>query len=600
MGISEAEDFLESVGYKRGETESPKDFLERAANKAIVAGLSGDIAARAIQTLMTDGHTNQAVWQFRDVLATTDSSEGQPAAITKVEHDRGTIPVLPAATAINGLRRRRVNTANRLQGIAIDIGIPSEGVSGEAIRITLSNSLAIYERALSIAGAHPTMLRQEKDRMTVLAQVIDGESQTKIAETMGLGQVTVSKMKRTLVQRIAATFEAAGVEWLRLESETMPDVELGEMTSSVAEVLRKAGVDKPLKRTRLTRAQKAMQSPDNDLTGEPSAYELSAAEDLDLDTDFEEALSGISFYSDPVKQYFKEIGRTPLLNAEQEVHLAQAIEAGLFAEERLEELGGELTEKEQQELRYLIDQGSRAYERLINANLRLVVSIAKHYTGRGMLFLDLIQEGNAGLIRAAEKFDYGKGYKFSTYATWWIRQAVTRSMADQARTIRIPVHMVEFMNKVSRAQRQMLQDLGREPTHEELAKELDTTVEKLVQVEKYGRDPISLEAPLGTDGDGVFGDLIEDTSDETDVAGLALKSDAYGRLNMVLETLTEREQQVMRERFGMNTGGPKTLDEIGKMLGVTKERIRQIEAKTMSKLRHPSRAFHLKGLADGS
>ncbi|MGY4642743.1 RNA polymerase sigma factor [Cellulomonas sp. URHB0016] len=300
--------------------------------------------------------------------------------------------------------------------------------------------------------------------------------------------------------------------------------------------------------------------------------------------------------ADPVKDYLKQIGKVALLNAEQEVELAKRIEAGLFAEERLN-AGVAMEPKIRRELEWIAQDGRRAKNHLLEANLRLVVSLAKRYTGRGMLFLDLIQEGNLGLIRAVEKFDYTKGYKFSTYATWWIRQAITRAMADQARTIRIPVHMVEVINKLARVQRQMLQDLGREPTPEELAKELDMTPEKVVEVQKYGREPISLHTPLGEDGDSEFGDLIEDSEAvvPADAVSFTLLQE---QLHQVLDTLSEREAGVVSMRFGLTDGQPKTLDEIGKVYGVTRERIRQIESKTMSKLRHPSRSQVLRDYLD--
>jgi RNA polymerase primary sigma factor len=300
--------------------------------------------------------------------------------------------------------------------------------------------------------------------------------------------------------------------------------------------------------------------------------------------------------ADPVKDYLKQIGKVALLNAEQEVELAKRIEAGLFAEEKLNS-GEKFAPKMKKELDWIAEDGRRAKNHLLEANLRLVVSLAKRYTGRGMLFLDLIQEGNLGLIRAVEKFDYTKGYKFSTYATWWIRQAITRAMADQARTIRIPVHMVEVINKLARVQRQMLQDLGREPTPEELAKELDMTPEKVVEVQKYGREPISLHTPLGEDGDSEFGDLIEDSEAvvPADAVSFTLLQE---QLHSVLDTLSEREAGVVSMRFGLTDGQPKTLDEIGKVYGVTRERIRQIESKTMSKLRHPSRSQVLRDYLD--
>ena len=300
--------------------------------------------------------------------------------------------------------------------------------------------------------------------------------------------------------------------------------------------------------------------------------------------------------ADPVKDYLKQIGRVALLNAELEVELATRVEAGLFADEALKNTK-KIDKKLKRELEWIVEDGKRAKNHLLEANLRLVVSLAKRYTGRGMLFLDLIQEGNLGLIRAVEKFDYTKGYKFSTYATWWIRQAITRAMADQARTIRIPVHMVEVINKLARVQRQMLQDLGREPTPEELAKELDMTPEKVVEVQKYGREPISLHTPLGEEGDSEFGDLIEDSEavkPEESVTFTILQE----QLMQVLGGLTNREADVIKARYGLTDGQPKTLDEIGKVHGVTRERIRQIESKTMSKLRHPSRSQSLRDYLD--
>ncbi len=326
---------------------------------------------------------------------------------------------------------------------------------------------------------------------------------------------------------------------------------------------------------------------------EKQGFTISEADEAD---EPEQTVTVAGATADPVKDYLKQIGKVPLLNAEMEVELAKRIEAGLFSEEKLGR-DGKVSAKMLDELGWIAEDGRRAKNHLLEANLRLVVSLAKRYTGRGMLFLDLIQEGNLGLIRAVEKFDYTKGYKFSTYATWWIRQAITRAMADQARTIRIPVHMVEVINKLARVQRQMLQDLGREPTPEELAKELDMTPEKVVEVQKYGREPISLHTPLGEDGDSEFGDLIEDSEAivPADAVSFTLLQE---QLHAVLDTLSEREAGVVSMRFGLTDGQPKTLDEIGKVYGVTRERIRQIESKTMSKLRHPSRSQVLRDYLD--
>ncbi|MDI1464940.1 RNA polymerase sigma factor [Catellatospora sp. KI3] len=334
--------------------------------------------------------------------------------------------------------------------------------------------------------------------------------------------------------------------------------------------------------------------------------DAAAADDFEWDAEESEALkqarkdAELTASADSVRAYLKQIGKVPLLNAEQEVELAKRIEAGLYAAERLrqaEEEGLQLTRDMQRDLLWVSRDGERAKNHLLEANLRLVVSLAKRYTGRGMAFLDLIQEGNLGLIRAVEKFDYTKGYKFSTYATWWIRQAITRAMADQARTIRIPVHMVEVINKLGRIQRELLQDLGREPTPEELAKEMDITPEKVLEIQQYAREPISLDQTIGDEGDSQLGDFIEDSEAvvAVDAVSFSLLQD---QLQQVLQTLSEREAGVVRLRFGLTDGQPRTLDEIGQVYGVTRERIRQIESKTMSKLRHPSRSQVLRDYLD--
>ncbi|MBQ3829054.1 MAG: RNA polymerase sigma factor [Aeriscardovia sp.] len=302
--------------------------------------------------------------------------------------------------------------------------------------------------------------------------------------------------------------------------------------------------------------------------------------------------------ADPVKDYLKQIGRVSLLTADEEKDLSERIEAGLYAQHILDTAKeGELSFEYRRELQRAANDGRKAKDHLLEANLRLVVSLAKRYIGRGMHFLDLIQEGNLGLIRAVEKFDYTKGFKFSTYATWWIRQAITRAMADQARTIRVPVHMVEVINKLSRIQRRMLQDLGREPTTEELANELNMPIEKVEEVQKYGREPISLHTPLGEEGDSEFGDLIEDTDaiSPQDAVAFSILQEEF---RQVLDTLSPREAGVIKMRYGLEDGQPKTLDDIGRIYGVTRERIRQIESKTMSKLRHPSRSKALMDFLD--
>ncbi|RVW03969.1 RNA polymerase sigma factor [Rhodococcus xishaensis] len=340
-------------------------------------------------------------------------------------------------------------------------------------------------------------------------------------------------------------------------------------------------------------------------TAEPSEKDK-ASGDFVWDEEESEALrqarkdAELTASADSVRAYLKQIGKVALLNAEEEVELAKRIEAGLFATFKLAETvekGEKLSTTDRRNLNWITRDGNRAKNHLLEANLRLVVSLAKRYTGRGMAFLDLIQEGNLGLIRAVEKFDYTKGYKFSTYATWWIRQAITRAMADQARTIRIPVHMVEVINKLGRIQRELLQDLGREPTPEELAKEMDITPEKVLEIQQYAREPISLDQTIGDEGDSQLGDFIEDSEAvvAVDAVSFTLLQD---QLQSVLETLSEREAGVVRLRFGLTDGQPRTLDEIGQVYGVTRERIRQIESKTMSKLRHPSRSQVLRDYLD--
>ena len=333
--------------------------------------------------------------------------------------------------------------------------------------------------------------------------------------------------------------------------------------------------------------------PGEDLQEEGEGFLVSDGDDADQPA-AQVAQGGAT--ADPVKDYLKQIGKVALLNAAQEVELAQRIEAGLFAEDTLA-CGEQLAPKLRAELGILVADGRRARNDLLEANLRLVVALSKRYTGHGLLFLDLIQEGNLGLIRAVEKFDYAKGYKFSTYATWWIRQAINRALADQSRTIRLPAHVVEVISKLARVQRWMLQDLGREPTPQELARELDITPQKVVEIQKYAREPISLHTPIGEDGANEFGDLIEDSEAvvPADAVSFTLLQE---QLHSVLETLSEREAGIVSMRFGLTDGRPKTLDQIGKVYGVSRERIRQIEARTMSKLRHPSRSQELRGYLD--
>lgn len=416
------------------------------------------------------------------------------------------------------------------------------------------------------------------------------------AAPKGKSAPTATKTPRTATAKGAKAKAAAGVEAGIDDEEEIEPVDLEVDATDEVEVVEVEVVEVPTDAPDVEEAAPA----EDDEEAKPipvdphptGALVLRASDDEDEIPVYSATITGAT--ADPVKDYLKQIGKVALLNAAEEVELAMRIEAGLFAEEKLSHMS-EAEKKSQlgRELQWVARDGQRAKSHLLGANLRLVVSLAKRYTGRGMQFLDLIQEGNLGLIRAVEKFDYTKGFKFSTYATWWIRQAITRAMADQARTIRIPVHMVEVINKLARVQRQMLQDLGREPTPEELSKELDMTPEKVIEVQKYGREPISLHTPLGEDGDSEFGDLIEDTE-------AVVPADAVGftmlqkQLESLLDSLSEREAGVIRMRFGLGDGMPKTLDQIGDTFGVTRERIRQIESKTMAKLRHPSRSQSLR------
>ncbi len=408
-----------------------------------------------------------------------------------------------------------------------------------------------------------------------------------------------------------AGIDAAGIDAAEID---LADIAVGEPDgASDADSGAKAADGKPKKsagvkaktaRKASGKSAKSSAAADDEIA-EPSEKDK-ASGDFVWDEEESEALrqarkdAELTASADSVRAYLKQIGKVALLNAEEEVELAKRIEAGLYCTQLMTEFaerGEKLTTAQRRDYQWICRDGDRAKNHLLEANLRLVVSLAKRYTGRGMAFLDLIQEGNLGLIRAVEKFDYTKGYKFSTYATWWIRQAITRAMADQARTIRIPVHMVEVINKLGRIQRELLQDLGREPTPEELAKEMDITPEKVLEIQQYAREPISLDQTIGDEGDSQLGDFIEDSEAvvAVDAVSFTLLQD---QLQSVLETLSEREAGVVRLRFGLTDGQPRTLDEIGQVYGVTRERIRQIESKTMSKLRHPSRSQVLRDYLD--
>ena len=434
---------------------------------------------------------------------------------------------------------------------------------------------------------------------TVPAKTVPAKAATKSVPAKSATKSATAKGARGSVKNQAAEGELL-VEDLDLAVE--PDIDVAE--EIVIEDLEDVVVEEAGVVVAVVTAGPATDGEDDDVA-EPSDKDK-ASGDFVWDEEESEALrqarkdAELTASADSVRAYLKQIGKVALLNAEEEVELAKRIEAGLYATQKMTEVaerGKKLPVQQRRDMTWICRDGDRAKNHLLEANLRLVVSLAKRYTGRGMAFLDLIQEGNLGLIRAVEKFDYTKGYKFSTYATWWIRQAITRAMADQARTIRIPVHMVEVINKLGRIQRELLQDLGREATPEELAKEMDITPEKVLEIQQYAREPISLDQTIGDEGDSQLGDFIEDSEAvvAVDAVSFTLLQD---QLQSVLETLSEREAGVVRLRFGLTDGQPRTLDEIGQVYGVTRERIRQIESKTMSKLRHPSRSQVLRDYLD--
>jgi len=471
----------------------------------------------------------------------------------------------------------------------IERGTPAGSVTPEEVR-QASDDAAVEPRHLKALLVHISGLG--------ITVNVDAASTRAVAATSSTRKTTTAAAKKTAAKKAPAKTEAEAPA-KKAAAKKAPAKKVAAKATEAVDVAELVPVAVGPDGTKLLpdlpdeQFEKDVKVDPTIKDDEKAAFTVSASDDTD---EPEQQVMVAGATADPVKDYLKQIGKVPLLNAEMEVELAKRIEAGLFSEEKLGK-GGKISPKVHEELEWISEDGRRAKNHLLEANLRLVVSLAKRYTGRGMLFLDLIQEGNLGLIRAVEKFDYTKGYKFSTYATWWIRQAITRAMADQARTIRIPVHMVEVINKLARVQRQMLQDLGREPTPEELAKELDMTPEKVIEVQKYGREPISLHTPLGEDGDSEFGDLIEDSEAivPADAVSFTLLQE---QLHAVLDTLSEREAGVVSMRFGLTDGQPKTLDEIGKVYGVTRERIRQIESKTMSKLRHPSRSQVLRDYLD--
>lgn len=466
----------------------------------------------------------------------------------------------------------------------------------KAAKTTTAKTAAVKSTAKKAAAKPAAKKPATKPAATKAASTKAAASKAKAAGPTG-AKSTTAKTKPTAKKKAASkagSSKTKAVDAAELNDEIVVIDSADEVEADASGVVSVPSADAPEEKAADDSDDDDDESAEGKVVVEAlptGAIRLTASDDDDVPV-YSTTITGAT--ADPVKDYLKQIGKVPLLNAAEEVELAMRIEAGLFAEDKLS--GMSEVEKRSQlgrDLNWVAKDGQRAKSHLLGANLRLVVSLAKRYTGRGMQFLDLIQEGNLGLIRAVEKFDYTKGFKFSTYATWWIRQAITRAMADQARTIRIPVHMVEVINKLARVQRQMLQDLGREPTPEELSRELDMTPEKVVEVQKYGREPISLHTPLGEDGDSEFGDLIEDTE-------AVVPADAVGftmlqkQLESLLDSLSEREAGVIRMRFGLGDGMPKTLDQIGDTFGVTRERIRQIESKTMAKLRHPSRSQSLR------
>ena len=461
---------------------------------------------------------------------------------------------------------------------------------------TKSRTAAKPAKAVTAAKARPS---SRAAKTTAAAPATRGRAKKATAADPGAVDADVTDEVETGDELVAEPGDDLEVD--------VPDLDLEELEVADDETVVEAPDDEVADGDAAPKAKKGAAVPavEDDEIAEPSEKDK-ASGDFVWDEEESEALrqarkdAELTASADSVRAYLKQIGKVALLNAEEEVELAKRIEAGLYATQLMLEVaekGEKLPAAQRRDMSWICRDGDRAKNHLLEANLRLVVSLAKRYTGRGMAFLDLIQEGNLGLIRAVEKFDYTKGYKFSTYATWWIRQAITRAMADQARTIRIPVHMVEVINKLGRIQRELLQDLGREPTPEELAKEMDITPEKVLEIQQYAREPISLDQTIGDEGDSQLGDFIEDSEAvvAVDAVSFTLLQD---QLQSVLETLSEREAGVVRLRFGLTDGQPRTLDEIGQVYGVTRERIRQIESKTMSKLRHPSRSQVLRDYLD--
>jgi len=561
-----------------------------------------EFAHAALQKLVRIGTTHGSVdsEQLRVALVQAEISPKRMKVVLRSLEQQGIHVTLDSVTA------HRAVAATKTRVSASASAAKKAAAKKTETRVPTAKTAAVKTPAVKAPAAKSAAAKAASAKTAAAKAPAAKSAAAKASATKGASPAKTAVAKtpaaKTPAAKSAAAKAAAKVaEALEVEAPTVPAIKAATKKAAAKKAAAKKVSDRDAD---ALAASGAEETSAKDETDDPKAKvveeESESAGYVIRDDDEDDApaqqVVTAGATADPVKDYLKQIGKVALLNAEQEVELAKRIEAGLFAEEKLN-AGGKMDMKLKRELWWISQDGKNAKNHLLEANLRLVVSLAKRYTGRGMLFLDLIQEGNLGLIRAVEKFDYTKGFKFSTYATWWIRQAITRAMADQARTIRIPVHMVEVINKLARVQRQMLQDLGREPTPDELAKELDMTPEKVVEVQKYGREPISLHTPLGEDGDSEFGDLIEDSEAvvPADAVSFTLLQE---QLHSVLDTLSEREAGVVSMRFGLTDGQPKTLDEIGKVYGVTRERIRQIESKTMSKLRHPSRSQVLRDYLD--
>ncbi len=559
----------------------------RSAPARVAAARSATAASRATTVKAETGDAPSRPVKAETGDAPARSVKGVPNEPAAEEQPPAEPAKSTRSRAKGGARLAAVGSTPRRSG---KTAAEPDPVADVVAAVAAADSAADSAAALSEADATPPAAASKKSARKSAAQPAEAPgADTAIADPATANAATANAAADAAIAVPVMAGEAA----LALD----PSVESGEVEPDLQDVELDEELTLDLEEV---------------VVEEPAALVEAAQADAEADDDFQwddeesEALkqarrdAELTASADSVRAYLKQIGKVPLLNAEQEVDLAKRIEAGLYASERLrlsEEEGEKLATPMRRDLDWISRDGERAKNHLLEANLRLVVSLAKRYTGRGMAFLDLIQEGNLGLIRAVEKFDYTKGYKFSTYATWWIRQAITRAMADQARTIRIPVHMVEVINKLGRIQRELLQDLGREPTPEELAKEMDITPEKVLEIQQYAREPISLDQTIGDEGDSQLGDFIEDSEAvvAVDAVSFSLLQD---QLQQVLQTLSEREAGVVRLRFGLTDGQPRTLDEIGQVYGVTRERIRQIESKTMSKLRHPSRSQVLRDYLD--